>query len=58
MAITIIENACVFDGFHDELSEGQGLLIEDGIIQEVYSVTKWFPAGTTFTGRNIKDRIF
>ena len=35
MAITIIENACVFDGFHDELSEDQGLLIEDGIIQEV-----------------------
>ena len=21
MALTIIENACVFDGFHDELSE-------------------------------------
>jgi len=37
MAITIIENACVFDGFHDELSEGQNLLIEDDIIQEVSS---------------------
>ena len=37
MAITIIENACVFDGFHDELLEGQNLLIEDDIIQEVSS---------------------
>ena len=37
MALTIIENACVFDGFHDELSEGQNLVIENDIIREISS---------------------
>jgi hypothetical protein len=38
MALTIIENACVFDGFHDELSEGQSIRF---IFQILWSVPKF-----------------
>ena len=46
MALTIIENACVFDGFHDELSEGQNLVIENDIIREISSEPVKSQSGT------------
>ena len=31
----VIENAAVFDGYHDELIEGQHLLVEQGVLKEL-----------------------